>query len=354
MRVEGFYYPAGQSKKLAALLVCEGEDCTLSVEHEVVFQGNLSAFRISDRLGNMPRQLRFSDGELFETEGNEQIDALLRMYGKHAFSALLHRLESRAVYILPLLLVAGLSLWFVYAWGVPNAARVIAFSLPESELGIIGDHTLAALDKLALEPSQLTDEKKQRIRKRFDRLTAEVGSGFVYRLHFRRLPDNAANAFALPDGSIILMDGLVELAEHPWEIDSVLLHEIAHVEERHGLQAAFQDTLLTLIVSIMLGDAVSTAEATASLPVLLLENRYSQSFEQKADDYASDYMLKHQVDTVYFSNMLQKLELSHASKSDTEAGEEDGSESPVWDYFSTHPKTEQRLLRIKEKIIRGG
>jgi len=353
MRIEGFYYPAGHSKKSAAVLICEDGRCTLSDDQKVLFKAHITDFRISDRLGDMPRQMRFLDGELFETEANDQVDALLRSNRHHGFSALLHRLESKAAYILPLLLVAGLSLWFLYAWGLPKAARVIAFSLPASELNLIGDHTLETLDRLALKPSQLSEQRKQGIRARFTGLTDEIGSGFVYRLHFRRLPENAADAFALPDGSIVVMDGLVELSEEPWEIDSILLHEIAHVEERHGLQSVFQDTLLTLMVSVMLGDAVSTAQAAASLPILLMERKYSQNFEQQADDYASDYMLTHQVDTVHFSNILERLEASYATEDDKTKMTEEREPESSWDYFSTHPRTKDRLLRIREKMIRG-
>lgn len=353
MQIHGFYYPAGQSKKSLALLQVDGVLCTLTVEGELLFQAPISDFRISDRLGNMPRQLRFGEGELFETVDNEQVDQLLRGDRKHGFSALLHRLESRAVYILPLLLVAALSLWLLQSWVLPNAARFVAFSLPASELSVIGDHTLSTLDQMLLEPSQLSDEKKQQLRSRFDKLTAEIGSGFVYRLHFRRMPENGANAFALPDGSIVVMDGLVELADNPWEIDSVLLHEIAHVEGRHGLQAAFRDAMMTVMVAMMLGDAISTAQATAALPLLLIENNYSQQVEQQSDDFASDYMLTHNIDTVHFSNMLLKLMASAKSNTSAEEVEDEKEDSSIWGYFSTHPRTEDRVLRIQEKVIRG-
>lgn len=349
MRISGFYYPPGSSKQHVADLKCdEVGNCRITLTDGEEFTARLDELWISDRLGNMPRQLRLPDGELFETNANNEVDALLRSFRQQGLPALLHRLESRAVFILPLLFVAGLAILFTYKWGIPTASQAIAFSLPSDKLSLIGNHTLSALDKTMLQPSKLSDEQQEQIRQRFNALTSEVGSGFTYQLHFRRMGNNLPNAFALPDGSIVMMDGLVDISSHSWEVDSVLLHEIAHVEQRHGLQMAIQDTFLTLAISLALGDAVSTSQAVASLPAILIESKYSRDFEQSADDYASNYMLTHDVDPNHFADMLQKLEESHKDGKDESMTDDEES---FWDYFASHPKMEERIARVREKSI---
>ncbi|MDQ6961636.1 MAG: M48 family metallopeptidase [Mariprofundaceae bacterium] len=346
--ITGFYYPSGSSKKHEAIMRYDDGLCRLYVDEEEVVCAQLDDIHISERLGQMPRQLRFSDGEMFETTDNAPIDDILKSDKPQAFAALLHRLESKSIYIFPLFFAAAFILWGSYTWGLPKIVHIVTYAIPASQLSHIGDETLVMLDKIILDPSELDQKTQDKIQIRFQKLTAELGSGFDYQLLFRRIPDNLPNAFALPNGTIIMMDGLVDLAENPWEVDSVLLHELAHVEERHSLQMVLRNTAIPLFISLMLGDAVSTGNAIASLPVLFLENNYSQKFEQSSDDYASDYMLRHHVDTIHFSNMLHKLELAYLEEEEQKKKDDDS----IWDYFSTHPKIEDRIQRIKENIIR--
>lgn len=351
MYIQGFYYLKNASKKHAAEFQCDDAVCSVSIDQGIVNTAPVVELKVSDRIGSTPRQIRFEDGSMFETNANDEVDVLLQIHQNLRLPKLLHTLESKGTFIPLLLILAAFTGWGTYVWGLPKAAQVIAFSLPASELGIIGDHTLQALDKTYLQPSQLAQEIQTKIQFRFQNLTSKIGSGFNYRLHFRRLPNNMPNAFALPDGSIVLMDGLVELADHPWEVDSVLLHEIAHVEQRHGLQMAFQDTLITLMFSLMLGDTVSTGDAVLSLPILLVENKYSQNFEQSSDDFASDYMLKNNVNNHYFAIILGKLAQA-GNNTNTDNNKQENTEDSIWNNFSSHPQMEKRILRIEEKVIR--
>ncbi len=50
--------------------------------------------------------------------------------------------------------------------------------------------------------------------------------------------DKTMNAMAMPGGPIIITTGMLNFLESESELASILAHEIAHVEERHGLIAA--------------------------------------------------------------------------------------------------------------------
>ncbi|MEN9669559.1 MAG: putative tartrate transporter, partial [Planctomycetota bacterium] len=50
--------------------------------------------------------------------------------------------------------------------------------------------------------------------------------------------DNTINAMAMPGGPIIITTGMLKFLESESELATILGHEIAHVEERHGMKAA--------------------------------------------------------------------------------------------------------------------
>jgi len=68
-----------------------------------------------------------------------------------------------------------------------------------------------------------------------------------------------------------------------------------------------------------------------------LENHYSKEFELQADDYAVILLENKQIDICHMVAVLSKLETSLPK---------DAKNVP--DFLSTHPATDQRLLRIQE------
>ncbi len=73
--------------------------------------------------------------------------------------------------------------------------------------------------------------------------------------------DDAVNAFALPGGYIGVNRGLIARARNQHQLASVLAHEIAHVELRHGLDSMEKGsevntaTILAMIAGLVLGAA---------------------------------------------------------------------------------------------------
>ena len=58
--------------------------------------------------------------------------------------------------------------------------------------------------------------------------------GYDYRVQVIR--DEQPNAYAVAGGNLFFTTGLINLAESEAELESVLAHEIAHVERRHTLR----------------------------------------------------------------------------------------------------------------------
>lgn len=143
------------------------------------------------------------------------------------------------------------------------------------------------------------------------------------------------NAFALPNGDVVIFDQLIRLAENDDEVAGVIAHELGHVAHRHGLRQLIQSSVVSFVVGIYLGDVSSVA---ASLGALVLESRYSREFEFEADAYAARTMVAAGRGTEPLAAMLERLEKSHDASGSAGAG---------WSGLSSHPETAERIARLR-------
>jgi predicted Zn-dependent protease len=132
-----------------------------------------------------------------------------------------------------------------------------------------------------------------------------------------------------------MTDELVELAENDRELEGVLLHEIGHVEQRHGLRSIIQDAGVFLLISTLVGDVASITSTTASLPTLLAQTGYSRQFEREADEFAVRHFVARGWSTGPFRDIL--LRMSEGAPS-----------FPGESILSTHPVTSERIESIRE------
>ncbi len=293
----------------------------------------LDEIDVPTRLGDTARRIRLPGGGVFETRDNDGVDTVLRTH-RGARGNLVHVLESRTLAVVAatlVMLVAGTA--FV-GWGIPALAKRAAFAVPPETSAVIGQGTLELLDE-AMGPSELLDEDRSRLTERFEEITAEAPEGFDFELVFRRGERFGANAFALPSGTIVLTDELVDLAEHEDELVAVLAHEAGHVVHRHGLRHVIQSSALAIVIVLVTGDLSSTSGFVAAVPTLLVESSFSRDFEREADDHAADWLEAHDLDPAHFAAILERL------------GDEHGDVDGVASYVASHPTTDERIERLR-------
>jgi Zn-dependent protease with chaperone function len=166
--------------------------------------------------------------------------------------------------------------------------------------------------------------------KRFAEMVAPLQDGHAYRLELRQGGPLQANAFALPDGIVVVTDELVELSQNEDEVVAVLAHEVGHVRGRHALRMLLQGAGVAAITLAVFGDVSSTSALAASVPTVLINAKHSREFEVEADEFAKQWLREHGIPQRRFDDLLCRLEKS------SPAGDE------TITYLRSHPPTAER------------
>ncbi len=341
MSINGYYLDGVSSKRVPARLDILRNDAVHvrvvteqeQVEQPVAFE----TLKISSRLGNTPREIIFPDGQLFISDQHDEIDDLVlenRASGGWFGASIMHRLESNLWVIVFSVILTGVTGWGLFAHGFPQAARFIAFEMPDYASRKLGS-TLVLLDKTVFEPSELSDQRQQQVR---DLLTPYLDdyAHLTPRVNFRS--GMGANALALPGGDIVFTDEFINLTKTDAQLLSVFFHELGHLENKHMTRRALQNAMMTLLILFIVGD-IESADILVGVPALLAELSYSREFEREADTFAFKAMDNHDIPVVSFAEIMQSL-------NDYYIEEETGSLNlPA--YLSTHPPTAERIQRAK-------
>lgn len=313
-------------------LVCLSiEDGNLRVSGEGIERSSLiSALRISERLGSAPRLIHFADGGFCEVRDLEGLSALLTQAGHQ--DGWVDRLQRHLPLVLACLAGCIVLAVSAYLWGLPWVTSVVARKLPAEIQQSIGAQTLRALDQSVLKPSRVDPSRQQAIRSRYLHLRLPEGGPQTASLLFRAAPGIGANAFTLPDGSIVVLDELVGLLNDE-QLIAVLCHELGHSQNQHSFRLILERSILAAVWMAYVGDVSSVL---AAAPVAVLQTRYSRGFEQEADDYAAKVLQANGMSPILLVDVLQKLEAQRKAIG-----------VPHYAYLSTHPSSEERIRRLR-------
>jgi Zn-dependent protease with chaperone function len=218
-------------------------------------------------------------------------------------------------------------------YGVPLLARVALREVPVSLDQTLGKGTLNALDQLYTKPTGLDAAHQRQLQAIFASVVADQPDPKRFHLELRRGASLGPNAFALPDGVIVLTDELTELSQNPDELRAVFAHEIGHVVRRHGMLTVLQRSGVAALMYALFADAASVSTLVAGAPAMLASARYSRALETEADDVAFVYLKRHNIPSHVMKDLLQRVE-KKLGKSSADMG-----------YLATHPATRDRDRR---------
>ncbi|MBD8553402.1 M48 family metallopeptidase [Rhizobium sp. CFBP 8762] len=325
----GIWFSAGSSRSVPAhMLWLRGDVKIVDYDHTPLAGAISSDLTISARIGSIPRLITFPDGSVFETSDNAAIDRWsTQELGQRR--GLVHRLEHFGPKLA--VVVAAVALLMIVVWrlAVPAVVDVAVWATPDFVPVAMSRALLETLDGTVLDTSAQLDADKALILSEFQELKRHALRGEAgYRLHFRHGGLMDVNAFALPDGQIVITDELLELSKDDRQaILAVLAHEIGHVDRQHGLRQLYRTAGMLGIFMMLTGDIGSLAEQVVSQGGVIVALSYSREAEDEADRYAIDLMKRAGYDGLALSRFLRMFA--------------DDRSGPEW--LSTHPDTKKRL-----------
>jgi Zn-dependent protease with chaperone function len=267
--------------------------------------------------------------------------------------SLAQRMQTRWPVFLGVCVLAVVALGSFYRWGTPWAATQVTRQVPLEWETSLTVRALHDMDQRWLQPSKLPAARQAQLRERFDALARQIEPGMRrYRAYSPPLTLSfrsglGANAFAMPGGTIVMTDALVEAAAKQGLPDDalvgVLAHEMGHVMHRHTTRMLVEQGVLNVGLGLALGD-VSVLVSTGSS--LLTGLAYRRGHEAEADCFAVALMRKAQLPTAPMADLLLDMERQQGGK----PSESEGSWASL---LSSHPDTALRARKLKEGRVEG-
>jgi Zn-dependent protease with chaperone function len=342
--IDASYFDGTTTRRYAVTLIIHKGVASMRGDG-VSRSARLAHLDISERLQHAPRILRFPDGGFMEASDHRRLDKMLEGNGYRTPRAV--RWQNN--WPLSLLALGGLLSILVagYQWGLPLAADTLAQHLPPSIEKKMGEQGLAAMDRRLL-ASRLSAAEQARLRDLFGALKQPRGEKTAYRLEFRASP-MGPNAFALPNGVIVMTDQLVHMAGNDDAILGVLSHELGHVQRHHSGRHLLQALGVGVALNLWLGDAPG---AMAAMPAILVRQKHSRDFEREADQYAIDMMRTNGRPLAPMATLFEAMEAPSAEDEDQDQDQERGRKQPMPDYLSSHPSSAERIARLRAMDVR--
>lgn len=345
--VQGLFFDGRRSRGYPARLRRQQQRLRIEYGDGACLEPELRDVRLGTRVGQAGCYLHLPEGAAFESPESDALAALLKGAKGERGSAWLRRLESSYRLILVSALAMLLMVTAGVLYGVPWVSRHIAHALPVELENVMGQSSLATLERMWLEPSALDETRRQHVQDAFAPHLARFAERYPeqpieVRLHAS--PAIGANALALPGGIVIFTDDMLALAEHDDELVAILAHEVGHVVHRHGLRRVVQGSLVLWLVMAMTGDLSAASDLLVTMPAVLASLNYSRAMEREADDFALRYLTDNGIAPAHFAHILQRLE----REARRPAGKQEEQAWRVPDVLSSHPPTPERIRRFLE------
>jgi predicted Zn-dependent protease len=220
----------------------------------------------------------------------------------------------------------------VFYWLIPALSIRLAPYLPvslERRLGASLITQVAPDSKICRAPQAV-----EAVSRLIEQLVATVLEQ-PYQFNALLVNDSTVNAGALPGGGIVVYTGLLERTQTPEELAAVLAHEIQHVLNHHAtrawLQQATSGLLLYALVGRIAGGVASGLEGARTLSTLC----FSRQSEEEADAKGLQMLVAAHINPQGMIEMFETLQ-------------KQGDVPENLAYFSTHPRTAERLRALSK------
>lgn len=214
---------------------------------------------------------------------------------------------------------------------VPMVAEKAVGVIPESFDNKIGDTFLDEFYKT----NNVDSLKTKKINEFVKKLEFENRE----ELEFYVIESSTINAFCLPNGTIVIYTGILNILENENELIGLLGHEIAHYKKRHSVKAMCKNLASYLFWSLLTNDMASVTGILAENTQTIQQLSFSREYEEEADKEGLRFVLKNKANPEGMVTLFKKL-----------------SEESLYDIpeiLSTHPNSLERASKIKKGLDGG-
>lgn len=312
----------------------------------VVFNDTINEFRLqtADGISGVWQldDLQFEKyGSLLEIRNKNYLGAILKIddkdFSERFYAAMkqnkridihtrllnlgLSKITAIAVCLLGLIVLA-------YFYVLPPVAEKSATLLPESFDNEIGNMFMDAF----LNENDIDTTKT----KYLEQFAAELNLKNKKPLRFTIVKSNEVNAFALPNGQIVVFLGILKNMESSDELVALLGHEASHVNHRHSIKMLCRNLAGYMVVSLLFSDVNGVMAVLADNAQQLHSLSYSRGFEQEADEQGLKILMDNNVNPNGMVKLFEQLEKE--------------SKFSIPKIISSHPLTNERKENM-QKII---
>jgi len=325
-----YQYTTRTPNKIQISLDFQGKNITVNGNS---YSYNSISFALNDNIA----KLYLPNETIIECDNSQELKNFIKTNQEKEKFAFIKVSGIKYGIIFPIVLMIIASFYASYELFLPKLCKTIAMDIPKEHAYSIGNDTLEVLDKEYLIPSKLSIERQNHLKVKLQGQMKNLKGLPKIEIIFRSSKDLGANAFALPNGTVVLLDDLVYLSSNDDELFTVVAHEIGHVYHRHALRQLIQNSVLYVGYIFLVGDVASVTTIAGLLPVVLLQQHYSKEFELEADRYAYAMTKARKIDPKNFITILQKIEKSQKK-----------DKASKHYYLSSHPSIEERIKIFKK------
>ncbi|NIQ01871.1 MAG: M48 family metalloprotease [Nitrospinaceae bacterium] len=273
-----------------------------------------------------------------------------------------HQRSLRVWLVVLMLILIPPFLFVTWKYGIPTLTDAVAERVPVEWEEKLGNNFFKTLFVKPLkEPDRQTRKALDAISKRL--LSSVPDQPYHFRIYVH--PSGMVNALALPGGTIVVFQGLINATNTPEELAGVLAHEFQHVLHRHSTRGIVRQMAAGMLLSIVVGDSNTVLTTILETAGTLDSLRFSRDLESQADSEGMKMILASRVDPrgmVKVFETLKREESRHLGKKKKDSkdknvpekkpDEKDSAEEgglPEWmKYLSTHPAGKDRVALLKE------
>lgn len=218
---------------------------------------------------------------------------------------------------------------FSYLYIMPWIAEKSVFLVPESYDTNLGN--------LVFEQSLMTNTIDSVKSEKLNKFAKELKLNNNKKLHFTVVNSDIVNAYALPNGDIVVFSGILDAMEDYDELVALIGHEVSHVNNRDSMKMLCRNLSGYIFISAILGDANGVMAVIGDNANTLQSLSFSREFEHKADVDGFQILTNNHVNPRGMSNLFKRLQ-------------EDKNNFSIPEFLSSHPITTERIHDVNKMI----